>query len=195
MSKQDAGIRCIIGLGNPGSKYELTRHNAGFWFVDELARQRGVSLRSEVKFFSDVCRVQYSDMDYWLVKPTTFMNRSGQSVSAICRFYKIEPNQLLVVHDELDMSPGTTRLKFGGGHGGHNGLRDITAALNTADFYRLRVGIGHPGHRDQVVDYVLSRPNQADAEQIQASLVNATEIITHCLRGDYQGAMNQLHSL
>lgn len=194
MENQDTGIRCIVGLGNPGSKYEETRHNAGYWFVDALARQDGATFRSEAKFLGDLCRINVSGQECWLLKPNTFMNRSGQSVSAFCRFYKLRPDQLLVVHDELDLPPGVARLKLGGGHGGHNGLRDITSALGTKEFYRLRVGIGHPGHRDHVVDYVLSRPNRDDDRQIRLSLESSSEVVGFCVAGDMQKAMHQLHS-
>jgi len=151
-------IKLIVGLGNPGKQYENTRHNAGFWFVEEVARQYQLQFRPETKFLGEVARVQSNGHDVWLLKPMTFMNRSGQSIQSLANFYKISPDQILVVHDELDLSPGTAKLKSGGGHGGHNGLRDTIAALGTPAYLRLRLGIGHPGHRDQVVDYVLHPP-------------------------------------
>ncbi len=194
MAEPATKVRCIVGLGNPGSRYADTRHNAGFWFVDELARHAGGVFRAEAKFFGECCRVTLNAQDCLLLKPTTFMNRSGQSVSALAKFYKLLPGELLVVHDELDMEPGVARLKLGGGHGGHNGLRDIASALNSKDFLRLRVGVGHPGHRDGVVDYVLNRPSQADKERIDQALAEAERVIPEVLSGQLQKAMNHLHS-
>lgn len=193
-STMDQGIHCIIGLGNPGNKYEATRHNAGYWLVDALARRYGKNFRQEAKFFGQVCRITLDGTDCWLLKPTTFMNRSGQAVSSFASYYKITVDNMLVVHDELDLEPGTVRLKRGGGHGGHNGLRDICSAMNSKDFYRLRVGIGHPGHRDQVVDYVLSRPSIEDQRSIEQSIADALDQLQGLLRGDYQKVMNELHS-
>lgn len=186
-------IQCIVGLGNPGDKYRDTRHNAGFWFVDLLLDQLGGRWRSESKFFGDVGRVQIDGKNTWLLKPMTYMNRSGQSVSAFAKFYKLNPENFLVVHDDLDLDPGDTRLKKGGGHGGHNGLRDITSALSSKDFYRLRLGIGHPGHRDDVVDFVLSRAGKEETGKIMDSLREAERVLPECLSGDFQKAMNHLH--
>jgi len=191
---EDSPVRCVVGLGNPGDRYSSTRHNAGFWFVDELARRHGGVFRSEAKFFGDACRVMAEGRDLWLLKPTTFMNRSGQSVSAFARFYKLGPEDLLVVHDELDLAPGTARLKKGGGHGGHNGLRDIASALNGPGFLRLRLGIGHPGHRDAVVDYVLDRPSRDDEAAITTAIDRAADVLPQLLSGEIQRAMNALHS-
>lgn len=187
-------IRCIVGLGNPGPRYETTRHNAGFWFVDELARRSGGVFRPEAKFYGETCRVTLDGHDCLLLKPSTFMNRSGQSVSALAKFYKANPAEILVVHDELDMEPGVARLKMGGGHGGHNGLRDIAAALGSKEFLRLRVGIGHPGQRDAVVDYVLARPSKSDRERIDEALARAERVVPEVLAGSLQKAMNLLHS-
>ncbi len=189
----NTGIQCIVGLGNPGEKYASTRHNAGFWFVDELARRYQGVFRTEAKFSGEVCRITMSGRDCWLLKPSTFMNRSGRSVSAIARFYKMDAENLLLAHDELDLDPGIARLKQGGGHGGHNGLRDSASAMNSKDFYRLRLGIGHPGHRDQVTDYVLSRPSRNEQQQIEQAIDAASDQLEGLLAGDYQRVMNELH--
>jgi PTH1 family peptidyl-tRNA hydrolase len=150
-----AAPRLIVGLGNPGSDYAETRHNAGFWFCERLAHELGASFARESRYHGHVARARVGGQDIWLLMPQTFMNRSGQAVQALSHFYRIEPAAMLVVHDELDIPPGQMRLKFGGGLGGHNGLKDITAHLGTQDYWRLRIGIGHPGDRDEVVDYVL----------------------------------------
>jgi len=194
MSKVAQPIRAIVGLGNPGAKYADTRHNAGFWFVDSLARRFGCRFRVEAKFFGEVCRLQLDGEDCWLLKPTTFMNRSGQAVAALARFYKLKPEEVLVAHDEIDLPPGEIKLKLGGGHGGHNGLRDIIPALGSKDFLRLRVGVGHPGHKDAVVDYVLDRPPRAEQEAIDAALDRAEARIADLVAGDIAGAMNILHA-
>lgn len=187
-------IMLIVGLGNPGAQYEKTRHNAGFWFLDEVARQAGASLKAENKFSGDACKTYLHGRDLWLLKPQTFMNRSGQAVGALARFYKIPPEQILVVHDELDLPPGDIRLKKGGGHGGHNGLRDTIAQLGSKDFYRLRVGIGHPGHSSQVSNYVLSKALGSEQQLIEESLDKAVRNLDLIIAGDMQKAMNQLHS-
>ena len=187
-------IQCVVGLGNPGAKYEGTRHNAGFWFVDALARSYGAAMRSEGKFSGELARVDTPSGDCWLLKPTTFMNHSGRSVAALCNFYKIAPARLLVAYDELDLDPGVVRLKTGGGHGGHNGMRDICAALGSRDFHRLRIGIGHPGHKEAVVGHVLSRPGKAEQQAIDAGLDEAMRVWDQVLAGDIQKAMNTLHT-
>ena len=187
-------IQCVVGLGNPGPKYEATRHNAGFWFVDELARREGAVFRAEKKFSGDVARIQGADGDCWLLKPGTYMNHSGRSVSAFCNFYRIMPSQLMVVYDELDLAPGVMRLKTGGGHGGHNGMRDICSALGTKDFLRLRMGIGHPGHKDAVVGYVLSRPGRSEHAAIAAGIDEALRHWDLIQSGELQKAMNALHA-
>lgn len=187
-------IKLIVGLGNPGKQYEQTRHNAGFWFVEEVARQYQVRFRPETKFLGDVARVQSNGMDVWLLKPMTFMNRSGQSIQSLANFYKISADEILVVHDELDLDPGVAKLKSNGGHGGHNGLRDTIAALDTKNFHRLRLGIGHPGHRDQVVDYVLRSPSKADRQAIEYAIDDASRVLPQLLEGDMARAMHQLHS-
>ena len=168
-----ATLQCVIGLGNPGPKYADTRHNAGFWFVDALARENGVILRAENKFSGEVGRISTPVGDCWLLKPMTYMNHSGRSVAALCNFYRLDPARVLVVYDELDLAPGMMRLKTGGGHGGHNGMRDITSALGTKDFHRLRIGIGHPGHKEAVVGYVLSQPGKMEHESISRGIDEA----------------------
>ena len=191
----ESPIRCVIGLGNPGDRYAGTRHNAGFWFVDQLARHYGGIFRGEAKFFGEVCRIVVGGRECWLFKPMTYMNRSGQAVGAFARFYKLAPEELLVAHDELDLPPGAVKLKKGGGHGGHNGLRDITSALGGDNaFLRLRVGIGHPGHKDAVVDYVLSRPSNDDVQAVLQALERALPRVPELLAGDTQKAMHRLHS-
>ena len=187
------GISLIVGLGNPGAKYEATRHNVGFWFVDELARRANTSFRSEAKFFGEVCRISINQKECWLLKPTTYVNRSGQSISAFARFYRLAPDEILVAHDDLDLPPGACRMKKGGGHGGHNGLRDTIKALDSADFYRLRLGIDHPGHKDQVVDFVLSRPSRVDQEMIDQSVEQAANYLPEFIDGQFSQVMNELH--
>jgi len=187
-------IKCIVGLGNPGSKYEQTRHNVGFWFVDELARQQGQVMRTESKFFGQVGRINLEGNDCWLLKPETFMNRSGQAVSALAKFYKIPLESILVVHDELDLPAGVIKLKQGGGHGGHNGLRDIISAMSGKTFYRYRVGIDHPGHKDGVSDYVLSRPSKDDQQEINFVLDDGIRQVSLLLKAEYQKVMNDLHT-
>ena len=187
------GIRCIVGLGNPGDKYQYTRHNAGFWLADRLANHFGLQLRADNKFFGQTGKLSLPSGDCWLLKPMTFMNRSGQSASALARFYRFVPEQILVVHDELDLPAGSVRLKKGGGHGGHNGLRDIISALGSKDFYRLRLGIDHPGHRDQVTDYVLSRPSREDQQKLEQAIDTSIDHIEDLLEGNFQRFMNEVH--
>lgn len=187
-------VQLIVGLGNPGPKYAQTRHNAGFFFVDELARSKGASLRPEAKFHGEVCRLRLDGHEVWLLKPTTFMNRSGQSVAALARFYKIPPESILVAHDELDIPAGQLRLKRGGGHGGHNGLRDIINQLGSREFLRLRIGIDHPGHASEVTNYVLGKASAADSISIEAAISDALHALPQIVDGDLQAAMNRLHS-
>ena len=189
-----ASIQLIAGLGNPGPEYERTRHNAGFWFVDALARQRADSLRHENRFHGETARIERDGQECRLLKPLTYMNRSGQAVSALAKFYRIPPESILVVHDELDLPAGTARLKKGGGHGGHNGLRDIISALGGNGFLRLRIGIGHPGHRDDVVNYVLRKASREDEELIEQSIDAALGAVPLLLAGEIERAMHQLHS-
>jgi len=187
-------IQLIVGLGNPGSEYEPTRHNAGFWFVDDLARRCRQEFRAEPRFHSEIVRCQLEGYECRLQKPLTFMNRSGQAVGALMRFFKIPVEQILIVHDELDLPPGTVRLKKGGGHGGHNGLRDLISHLGSKEFYRLRLGIGHPGHRDQVVDYVLRKPSLEDRRLIEDAIYEALNVMPDILAGQFEKAMNTLHT-
>lgn len=187
-------LALIVGLGNPGREYEETRHNAGFFFVDELARREGGSFRREAKFHGEVCKVQIAGQTIWLLKPDTFMNRSGQAVAALARFYKIPPESILVAHDELDLEPGTVRLKKGGGHGGHNGLRDIVAKFGSKDFWRLRLGIGHPGHSSQVTGYVLGKPSAAERQLLDEVIQRCLDELAAIVSGEHQQAMNRLHS-
>lgn len=184
--------RLIVGLGNPGSEYEATRHNVGFWFVDQLAEQLKTSLSPQAKFFGKAARVG----ETWLLEPTTFMNRSGQAVAALANFYKIPANEILVIHDELDLPPGGIRLKQGGGNGGHNGLKDIQAKLGTPDFWRLRLGIGHPrtlGLSQQVVDFVLHQPRKEEMPDIEHALARCLLAWPRISAGDFAGAQQQLH--
>jgi len=188
-------IKLIVGLGNPGSEYRGTRHNAGADFVEELARQCATTLQAESKFYGMAGRVNLSGHDLRLLIPTTFMNRSGKAVAAMAQFFKIAPGEILVAHDELDIPPGTARFKCGGGHGGHNGLRDIEPALaNNKDFYRLRIGIGHPGHASKVTGYVLGAPSQVDRTRIDACIDEAIASLPLLLAGDDTKAMTRLHS-
>lgn len=186
-------IQMIVGLGNPGGKYEDTRHNAGFWLVDRLAEEGRAVFRSESRFQGDVCKIIAGGKDCWLLKPNTFMNHSGRSISALAKYYKIKPENILVAHDELDLPVGSVRLKKGGGHGGHNGLRDTIAALGTKDYWRLRIGIDHPGHRDQVVDYVLNKPSKADLAAIEESISDVVHQVDGICGGEQQAVMNRLH--
>ncbi|HZZ94029.1 MAG TPA: aminoacyl-tRNA hydrolase [Usitatibacter sp.] len=187
-------IRLIVGLGNPGPKYEKTRHNAGFRWVDAIAEAKRASWAREAKFSGWVARVEEGGRDFWLLKPGTYMNESGRSVSPFMRFYRIEPAELLVVHDELDIPPGSVKLKRGGGTGGHNGLEDVAAALDTKDFWRLRIGIGHPGNKDLVADYVLDRARKAEEELIEPAFERSLELFPRLASGRVQDALTWLHT-
>lgn len=191
-----SAISLIVGLGNPGDKYKLTRHNAGFWFLDQLAQQYNCQFKTESKFYAQIASLQgfAGAGKLHLLKPTTFMNLSGKAVGAFANFYKIPASQILLVHDELDLATGTARFKLGGGHGGHNGLRDTAKALQTADFWRLRLGIDHPGHSHLVSNYVLSKPSATDAANIQHSIESALFVIEQFSCGQSQQAMAKLHS-
>jgi PTH1 family peptidyl-tRNA hydrolase len=188
------GIRLIVGLGNPGAQYAATRHNVGAWFVDFFSQQNNISLSLQKKFRGSVAEFISTGEKIFLLNPTTYMNESGLSVAAFAKFYKINPEEILVVHDELDFSVGDVRLKKGGGHGGHNGLRDIISCLNSADFYRLRIGIGHPGHRDDVSDYVLSNPSRDDRIGIIKSIDDSFSVMPALFAGEFQKAFHELHS-
>lgn len=187
-------IRLIVGLGNPGREYEATRHNVGFWWVDTLAQEHKLNFKNDVKFQGLIARGMVHEHEIFLLKPQTFMNLSGRAVAAVAQFYKILPAQILVIHDELDLEPGIAKLKTGGGHGGHNGLKDIIAQLGTKDFWRLRIGIGHPGDRAQVSNFVLSPPRQPEREPIALALENAHRVAPLIIAGKMEAAMLQLHS-
>ena len=187
-------IKLIVGLGNIGTEYEHTRHNAGFWFADELAAQWKTAFRPEKKFHGEAARAARAEGDTWLLKPATYMNLSGDAVAALARFYKIRPDEILVVHDELDIPCGQIRCKLGGGNGGHNGLKDIQAKLGTADFYRLRLGIGHPGDRNLVVGYVLNKPSAAERELIDQSIAKSLKAMPDIMAGRQEEAVRFLHS-
>ncbi len=187
-------VKLIAGLGNPGAEYERTRHNAGFWFLDALGRELGGTFRREAKFHGEVCRVTVQGESVWLLKPETWMNRSGQAVARLAGFYRIPPEQILVAHDDLDLPPGTLRLKLGGGHGGHNGLRDIISLLGGNGFLRLRIGIGHPGSREDVTPFVLGPPPGAERELIMEAIERAVRELPDIVRGELQRAMNRLHA-
>ncbi|HNT39626.1 MAG TPA: aminoacyl-tRNA hydrolase [Rubrivivax sp.] len=187
-------IRLFVGLGNPGPEYEATRHNAGFWWLDALAAKLGARLAAERSYHAHVARVNVNGAAVWLMQPMTFMNRSGLSVAALARFYKIAPQEILVVHDELDLPPGQARLKCGGGNGGHNGLKDIQAQLGSADFWRLRLGIGHPGVKAEVVDYVLRKPAPDQREALLASIERTLAASAELIAGDMDRATMKIHA-
>ena len=187
-------IKLIAGLGNPGKDYQPHRHNVGFWFCDALAHLYSGPFKKETKFFGEVAQVNIAGSNLRLLKPNTYMNRSGQSIQSIAKFYQINADEILIAHDELDLNPGVARIKFSGGHGGHNGLRDTIKALNSNDFYRLRIGIGHPGDRSKVADFVLHTPNKSEVEPIQTALVNSLNIIEQVVKGDIEPAMKTLHT-
>ncbi len=187
------GIKLIVGLGNPGDKYEATRHNAGFWFIDALAAQTASKLTLDAKMFGFTGKLN-PNADIWLLKPTTFMNGSGKAVAALANYYKILPAEILVVHDELDLPAETAKLKFGGGHGGHNGLKDIHAALGTADYWRLRLGIDHPGDRNEVINYVLKAPTKVEKDALEANIHAGCSVVPFLLKGEFENAMQKLHT-
>lgn len=190
-------IRLIVGLGNIGAEYEATRHNAGYWLVDAVARRAGVRFTSERKFHGDTARLRLGGHDVWLLKPTTYMNRSGQAVVALALFYKILPTEILVVHDELDLPPGAVKLKRGGGTAGHNGLKDIQAKLSTPDFWRLRIGVGHPRTlqlNQEVADFVLHPPSREHEAAIDETIVRALQIVPQLVEGQFERAMMKLHA-
>ena len=191
-----SGIKLIVGLGNPGDKYAATRHNAGFWFVDLIVAQNNSKLAMDAKMFGFVGKLDagVTIKDVWLLKPTTFMNGSGKAVAALANYYKITPAEILVVHDELDLQAGSVKLKFGGGHGGHNGLKDVHAALGTPDYWRLRLGIGHPGQRNEVINYVLKAPTKVEMDALQASIHAGAGVVTLLLKGEFESAMLKLHT-
>ncbi|HUL94483.1 MAG TPA: aminoacyl-tRNA hydrolase [Usitatibacter sp.] len=187
-------IRLIVGLGNPGKKYDATRHNAGFWWVDAIAGRKRASWSKQSRFSGWTTRVDEGGHEFWLLKPDTYMNESGRCVASFTHFHRIEPGQMLVVHDELDLPPGTVKLKKGGGTGGHNGLTDIVDALDTKDFWRLRIGIGHPGHKDLVADYVLHVARREEQELIDPAFERSLDLLPRLATGRLTDAMTWLHT-
>ena len=189
-----AGLRLIVGLGNPGAEYLRTRHNAGFWLVDALAAGQGERWSFDGKLHGESCKVRVGGEPVWLLKPATFMNKSGIAVASALRYYKIAPEECLVAHDDLDLPAGAARLKFDGGHGGQNGLRDIMAQLGHGKFHRLRLGIGHPGHKDQVTPWVLGRPSAQDEDAIVDGIARAMDVLPLAVDGQFDKAMQRLHT-
>lgn len=188
-------IKLIVGLANPGNEYAATRHNAGAWFVDLLAERYHQSLKNEAKFFGYTARINIGGHDVRLLVPTTFMNLSGKAVQALATFYQIKPEEILVAHDELDLNPGIAKFKFGGSHGGHNGLKDIVSKLgNNLNFYRLRIGIGHPGDKNKVVGYVLNKPSKPEQELIDKAIEESVRSVEILLSDGIESAMNHLHA-
>ena len=187
-------IKLFVGLGNPGAEYEDTRHNAGFWWTDALARQLKVNLTPDKSYFAKVARTQVNGSTIWLLEPQTFMNLSGKSVGALAKFFKIAPQEILVAHDELDVVPGLAKLKFGGSHAGHNGLRDIHAQLGTGDYWRLRLGIGHPGVKSEVVHWVLKKPMADQRSLIQESIDRSVKAAELLIQGDMDKATVLIHT-
>jgi PTH1 family peptidyl-tRNA hydrolase len=193
-------FKLIVGLGNPGTKHEKDRHNAGFWLLDEIARLHQGNWQDEPKFFGQVSKIKLGQEDTYLLKPTTFMNRSGQAVAAVCRFHKINPDSMLIIHDELDLKPGVARLKWAGGLGGHNGLKDISAHLNTNDYWRLRLGIGHPRDSEEgkrnldVADYVLKKPRLEEQIDIDRAMSCFLKVLPLIAKNEMNVATMELHS-
>ncbi len=187
-------IKLFVGLGNPGPEYEATRHNAGFWWVDALARDLKVSLQPDRNYHGLVARTNVAGQTVWLLEPQTFMNLSGKSVAALARFFKIAPEEILVVHDELDIVPGEVKLKFGGSHAGHNGLRDIHAQLGTGNYWRLRIGVGHPGVKAEVVNWVLKKPSPEHRSAIEAGLAHSLLAVPQLLAGEMEKATMAVHT-
>jgi PTH1 family peptidyl-tRNA hydrolase len=189
-----AGLRLLVGLGNPGPEHARTRHNAGFWFIDALAEQARARFGLESKLFGETAKVEIAGRPVWLLRPATFMNLSGKSVAAALRYWKIEPAECLLAHDDLDLPPGAARLKFDGGHGGQNGLRDTMQLLGHGGFHRLRLGIGHPGHKDKVTGWVLGRPGKDDEAAIRRAVDDALDVLPLAVAGDFNEAMKRLHT-
>lgn len=189
-----SALRLIVGLGNPGPDYSETRHNAGFWFCERLARELGTSFAKESRYHGLVAKCRLASTDFFLLMPQTFMNRSGQAVQALAHFYRIAPAEMLIVHDELDIPPGQLRLKFGGGLGGHNGLKDITGHLGTQDYWRLRIGIGHPGDRNEVANFVLKPPRREEQAGIDAAIERALILWPLIEKGDWNAATQRANT-
>ncbi|MCB1604396.1 MAG: aminoacyl-tRNA hydrolase [Gammaproteobacteria bacterium] len=189
-----SSIKLIVGLGNPGSQYTNTRHNAGFWFVDALCKKYGFDLKDNKKFYGEAANVDINNHSIWLLKPMTYMNHSGKALQSITQFYKIKPEEILVAYDELDLPPGTVKLKKGGGHGGHNGLRDIISLIGSNEFYRIRLGIGHPGHKSKVVSWVLNRASSDDEISINNAIDKSLAVLEDLLDGQLEKATRELHT-
>tara|TARA_B100001996_G_scaffold354747_1_gene316892 strand:- start:3 stop:575 length:573 start_codon:yes stop_codon:yes gene_type:complete len=187
------GIRLFVGLGNPGDKYQNTRHNVGFWWVDFITENHRLSVKNNSKFYGSYAKYS-KDSDYFFLKPNTFMNDSGKSVSALSNFYKIKPEEILIIHDELDLPTGNIKLKLGGGHGGHNGIKSISNLLKTNNFWRLRLGIGHPGEKNLVNNYVLNKPTKSEKLNIEKTILNSYKIFSLLTTGDFEKAILNLHS-
>ena len=189
-----SGVKLIVGLGNPGAEYARTRHNAGAWLVEELAECTGTRLGRDARLHAELGKAGIAGQPVWLARPTTFMNHSGRAVVALLNYYKLAPEQMLIAHDDLDLPAGVTRLKFDGGHGGQNGLRDIIAQLGHARFHRLRIGIGHPGQRDKVTPWVLGRPGSDDEGLIRSAVDTAIGVLDQVVAGEFEKAMQRLHT-
>lgn len=187
-------IKLFVGLGNPGEQYVETRHNVGFWWIDFIGQNHKLSLKNSKKYFGEFSK-HNEDGEVFFLKPSTFMNDSGKSVQALAKFYKIEPEEILVIHDELDIQPGTAKLKLGGGHGGHNGLKSIQTFLGSNNFWRLRIGVGHPGDKNKVIGYVLNKPSKIEMQLIQESIINSYKVFSYIMLGQFEKAMLNLHSV
>lgn len=187
-------IRLFVGLGNPGEQYCDTRHNAGFWWVDFICQSHKLSLVNSKKYFGQYCKHNV-DGDIFFLKPATFMNESGKSVQALINFYKIKPEEILVIHDELDIHPGIAKLKLGGGHGGHNGLKSIESSIGSKNFWRLRLGIGHPGDKNKVSNFVLNKPTKIEENLIREAILNSYKVFSYIVLGQFEKAMLNLHSV
>lgn len=187
-------IKLFVGLGNPGFEYEHTRHNAGFWWIDAIAAQLKLAPSLDKAYHGHVARGTHAGQPIWLLKPQTFMNLSGKSVGALARFFKIQPQEILVAHDELDMPPGQAKIKFGGGHAGHNGLRDIHAQLGTGDYWRLRLGVGHPGIKSEVINWVLQKPRLEDRQMVDESIARSAKALPLLLAGEMERATALIHT-
>ncbi|MBM3360562.1 MAG: aminoacyl-tRNA hydrolase [Betaproteobacteria bacterium] len=186
-------IKLFVGLGNPSEKYSNTRHNAGFWWIDLVAHQQNIKLQSSDKFFSSFGKSSNAE-EFYFAKPNTFMNDSGKTLAAITKFYKIDPNEILVIHDDLDIEVGQAKLKFGGSHGGHNGLKSIFASISSQDFWRLKIGIGHPGEKHLVIDYVLKNPSSKERNLIDESIEISSQLFNEIASGQFEKAMLILHT-
>ena len=187
-------IKLFVGLGNPGAEYEATRHNAGFWWVDALSHELKAPLSFDKSYFGQVARTTVAGQTVWLLEPQTFMNLSGKSVAALARFFKIKPEEILVAHDELDIVPGHVKLKFGGSHAGHNGLRDIHAQLGTGDYWRLRLGVGHPGDKNEVINWVLKKPSPDHRTAIEDCMARSLKAVSALITGEMEKAIMMIHT-